>query len=176
MKTVIITSKNPIKIKAVEDAFKRVFPDGNFTFEAISVPSGVSNQPMSDDETKLGAKNRVQAAKKERPGADYWLGLEGGVAIIDEGMESIGWVAIEGNGLTGLSRAASFLLPPPVVKLINEGKELGEADDIVFKQKNSKQVMGAVGLLTHGKVMRSQEFEHTVVHALIPFMNRSLYE
>lgn len=176
MKTVIIASKNPVKLKAVEDAFKKVFPSDDFAFEGISVSSGISDQPLSNNETKQGAKNRVAAAKKERPDANFWVGLEGGVEEIDEGMENYGWVAIEGEGLTGYARSASFFLPPPVVKLIKEGKELGEADDIVFKKENSKQVMGAVGLLTDGKMLRSEEFEHSIVLALIPFMNRSLYE
>jgi non-canonical (house-cleaning) NTP pyrophosphatase len=35
------------------------------------------------------------------------------------------------------------------VELINEGKELNEADDIVSVRTNSKQTNGAVGVLTN---------------------------
>lgn len=34
--------KNPVKIDAVKDAFTTVWPDGDFSFEGIDVPSDVS--------------------------------------------------------------------------------------------------------------------------------------
>lgn len=51
MKKVIVASKNPVKINATQSAFEKMFPDEEFSFEGISVPSGVSDQPMSEDET-----------------------------------------------------------------------------------------------------------------------------
>jgi non-canonical (house-cleaning) NTP pyrophosphatase len=53
--------------------------------------------------------------------------------------------------------------------------ELGEADDVVFGTDNSKQKMGAVGLLTKGLTNRAQYYEEAVQKALIPYMNPSLY-
>jgi len=59
--------------------------------------------------------------------------------------------------------------------LIRQGKELGEADDIVFGRSNSKQENGAVGLLTDNAIDRAQLYEHAMILALIPFKNEALY-
>ena len=64
MKKVVITSKNPIKIQAVKDAFTKMFSNEVFEYESVSAQSGVADQPMSDQETLLGATNRVINAEK----------------------------------------------------------------------------------------------------------------
>lgn len=56
-----------------------------------------------------------------------------------------------------------------------EGKELGEADDLVFGQTNSKQANGAVGILTDNVLTRTTFYEPAVILALIPFKNPELY-
>jgi non-canonical (house-cleaning) NTP pyrophosphatase len=62
-----------------------------------------------------------------------------------------------------------------VADLIRQGKELGEADDIVFGRNNSKQENGAVGLLTGDVINRAQLYEMAVILAFIPFKNLDLY-
>ena len=53
--------------------------------------------------------------------------------------------------------------------------ELGQADDVVFGATNSKQAMGAVGLLTGGLISRADLYRPAVLLALIPFKNAALY-
>jgi len=79
------------------------------------------------------------------------------------------------SGKIGKGRTGLFFLPPEVAKLIREGKELGEADDIVFGKTNSKQANGAVGLLTHDLIPRADYYEEAIIFALIPFRNKELY-
>ena len=62
-----------------------------------------------------------------------------------------------------------------VVDLINQGKELGEADDIVFGHSNSKQKNGAVGILTGNLIDRTQFYVEAMILALIPFLNKEIY-
>ncbi|MFK7923672.1 MAG: DUF84 family protein, partial [Bacteroidia bacterium] len=64
---IIVASRNPIKVEATRMAFTEVFPDEVLKCEGISVASGVSDQPMDEAETKLGAINRVQNAIKDTP-------------------------------------------------------------------------------------------------------------
>lgn len=59
MKKIIVASKNPVKVHAVEQAFGKMFPDEIFEIEGVSVLSGVSEQPLSNEETYTGAMNRV---------------------------------------------------------------------------------------------------------------------
>ena len=60
---IIVASKNPVKVQAVTTAFELAFPQKMHHVEGIGVPSGVSDQPMSEEETRLGAYNRAQGAK-----------------------------------------------------------------------------------------------------------------
>lgn len=175
MKNIIIASKNPVKINAVKLGFERVFSDESFSFEGISVPSGVSDQPIGYDETLRGAKNRAEGAMQKMPEAEYWVGIEGGVDRKGEEMEVFACIHIKSKELEGNARTGTFFLPPAVVRLVNEGYELGEADDMVFKRENSKQESGAVGILTNDLIDRTNYYVHAIVLALIPFMRPELY-
>ncbi len=173
---IVIASKNPVKIKATWAGFRMMFPDRKLTIQAVSVPSGVSHQPMSDGETYSGAVARCEKAKAAYPQADFWVGIEGGVEEKQGEMECFAWIIVYSKkGLAGKGRTGTFFLPPAVSRLIKKGKELGEADDIVFGQPNSKQKNGAIGLLTGDVITRSRYYTPAVVLALIPIRNTRLY-
>ena len=91
-------------------------------------------------------------------------------------MTAFAWVYILDKQFHGKSRTATFQLPKAVCDLINQGVELGKADDIVFKRENSKQKGGAVGILTHSLINRVDYYEPAVILALIPFVNPDLYQ
>lgn len=74
MKRVAVGTKNPAKIDAVESKVQIQWPDSEII--PVSVPSGVSEMPMSDAECIQGAKNRASAALAEA-NADLAFGLEG---------------------------------------------------------------------------------------------------
>ncbi len=176
MKKIAVASNNPAKLAAVRDGFSRVFPDGDFEIVGESVESGVSDQPMNDEETLRGALTRANNVADRVPDADYFVGLEGGIEPTDEGMEAFAWIVVRGkDGTIGKGRTGVFFLPPAIEKLIHEGKELGEADDIVFNKSNSKQSNGAVGILTGNVITRSSYYSEAMVFALIPFQNPELY-
>ncbi len=158
--------------------FEAVLSDYEYETTGHSVPSGVSEQPMSDEETLLGAHNRAKAAKTAFPEADYWVGIEGGVAATGkQELECFAWVVILGKqGTVGKARTAAFLLPPKVVDLIQQGLELGEANDRVFSQVNSKQHNGASGLLSNNAVTRTTLYFQPVALALAPFLQQELYQ
>jgi len=175
MKNVIIASKNPVKINAVKIAFDQMFPSDVFEFNGLEVSSDVRDQPLSDSETLQGAINRSNNAKSKNSDADYWVGIEGGVDKKDNQMEVFAWIFIQSNDLQGKARTATFNLPKKIIELIDSGMELGDADDIVFNRKNSKQKNGAVGILTGDLIDREKYYAHAIVMALIPFKNIDLY-
>lgn len=176
-KEVVIASKNPVKIEATKIGFEKMFPDLEFMFRGESIPSGVSDQPMSNEETFTGANSRVQNAAQEIPDADYWVGIEGGLEKRKDGeMGAFAWIIIKDkDGNLGKSRTGIFFLPHEMARLVNEGKELGDADDIVFNQTNSKQKDGTVGNLTGNVSTRSTFYQDAIILALIPFKNPDLY-
>jgi len=175
MSKVIVASKNPVKINAISNGFKEMFPIESFNVEGVSVTSGVNKQPQNDSETFQGALNRVENVSRIT-NADFWVGIEGGIEEKNSEMEVFAWVVIKAkDGQLGKGRTGTFFLPPQIVGLIKQGKELGEADDIVFGRVNSKQENGAVGILTGNVVDRTKHYTAAVVFALIPFKNKHLY-
>jgi len=172
---IIVASKNPIKINSAKLGYQKVFPNSTFECEGVSVPSNVSDQPMSNQETLQGATNRATNAKNDFPDANFWIGIEGGIERMGEEMMAFAWIVILSKDRKGKARTGTFFLPPKVVELINVGKELGEADDIVFGHSNSKQKNGAVGILTKNLTDRTQFYVEAMVLALIPFLNKEIY-
>ena len=172
MKKVLIASRNPVKINATKKAFKEVFSN-RFEFKGVSVDSLVSDQPMSNNETLKGATNRLQNIKHLE--ADYLVSIEGGVDLLDNNYEAFAWIVISDKNKIGKAKTASFALPLKISKLIKEGYELGDADDMVFKRSNSKQQNGAVGILTNNLIDRTEYYVHAIILALIPFTNSKLY-
>lgn len=176
MKKIVVASHNPVKLAATQAAFEKMFPSGSFEIEGVSVSSDIADQPLSDSETYQGAYNRATNAQIAAPEADFWVGLEGGIEAKGSDMESFAWMVVRSkDGQIGKGRTGTFFLPPQVAALIHEGKELGEADDIVFQKSNSKQAGGAVGLLTDNIVTRADYYETALLFALIPFRNPELY-
>jgi inosine/xanthosine triphosphatase len=171
---IIVASKNPVKIDAVRDALA-AFLNELFEITGVSVPSGVSDQPMSDAETLTGAVNRVNAALQHYPSGDYYVGLEGGVEQTASGLMAFAWMVISNGQRVGKARTASFFLPPRVAELVHGGMELGHADDVVFARSNSKQQNGAIGLLTADEITRKSLYLPAVQMAFIPFLNPELY-
>ena len=170
---VVVASENPIKIKAVSESFKSYF--SNVTIEGINASSGVSSQPLTDHETLTGARNRVEEIRKRIYDADYWVAIEGGIQAGDKDLTAFAWVVVCSAGKFGEARTASFILPAKVAHLIAGGMELGAANDLIFGIENSKQKAGAVGLLTHDRIDRTELYRHAVTLALIPFINPGLY-
>ncbi len=177
MKIVSVGSTNPVKLGAVQDGFRRVFPGEAITIRGCTVPSGVSAQPMSDAETLEGASQRAANARAADPAADYWAGVEGGCEAKFGELLTFAWIVILARDriTPGRGRTAAFCLPAKVADLVRQGVELGVADDQVFGRSNSKQLNGAVGLLTGDLIDRRAYYEHAVILALIPFKNPTLF-
>lgn len=171
---VVVGSINPVKIKSVKNAFSKYFKKIEIIWE--SVESGVSRQPKSEGEMIEGAKDRANKSLLKVKGADFGIGIEGGLEYIKNIPYTFAWIAIKSRGgKIGLGRTASFPLPKKIKELIDLGKELGEANDIIFGIKNSKQKMGAIGLLSKNKLDRKKLYEQGVICALIPFLNKELF-
>jgi inosine/xanthosine triphosphatase len=166
---IIVSSRNPVKIAACKAAFEWVFADARHEIIAMSVPSGVSEQPASDAETRQGAINRVRNARQQYPEADFWVGLEGGLEWIeDEPLASAWMVVADGSGRLGHARTPTLPLPPAVKQLLLQGLELGEANDRIFSTRHSKQAGGAFGLLTRNLLTRESVYRQTLILALLP--------
>lgn len=172
---VVVASTNPVKIDAVKAAFESYWPLA-FEFQGIGVPSGVSDQPLTDEETLVGARNRVAAIRREMPQAAFWVGVEGGVQLTNAGIyEAFGWMVISNTQQESISRSASFSLSKPMSLAIQNGAELGPLMDKIFRDSMIKHKGGAVGMLTNGVVDRKALYLQPLQLALIPFVQKDLY-
>ncbi|MBA4408195.1 MAG: inosine/xanthosine triphosphatase [Bacteroidota bacterium] len=171
---IVVASKNPVKLDAVKEGLS-FFLNQQVDVLGVSVGSGVSDQPMSDLETLQGAETRVKNTQIQFPDYDFYVGVEGGVEESVSGLMAFAWIVISNGTTTGKARTAGFFLPPQVGVLVHQGFELGDADDMVFDKKNSKQQNGAVGLLTNDVITRKSLYMPAVQMAFIPFLNPGLY-
>jgi inosine/xanthosine triphosphatase len=170
-----VGSENPVKVGCVAEAVAGFFPEARAI--GVSTDSLVSAQPASDHEMYIGALNRARQALARIDAADYGVGIEGGILDTDHGMWAYAWVVIvDRENRIGKGQSGRFLLPEGVVRLIRrEGLELGEADDRFFGRSNSKQQEGAIGILSDGRITRSQLYKPAVVFALLPFAHPEYY-
>ncbi len=172
---IIVASKNPVKINAALEGFKLMFPNEHFEIEGISAPSGVADQPMTDNETYTGALNRLEHVSKNTQ-ADYWVSIEGGLEKKNGEYEVAAWILIKSkSGKIGKGRTATFFLPNAITDLIKQGKELTHASDIVFNESESGYKQGTIGILTNNLIDRTKYYVDPVIIALIPFKNPHLY-
>ena len=172
---IVVASQNPVKSDAILRAFRQLFPDTDVKLTRLAVDSGVADQPMTDAETRRGALNRLQAAQLACANADLWAGIEGGIDRDGDRVDAFAWIVVATMSFQSAARTATFPLPPPVVRLIDKGVELGHANDRVLGVSNSKHHGGAVGSLTHGAIDRTTLYEHAAILALAPFRSPGLY-
>ena len=178
---VAVGSANPAKVNAAKNCFVAAFPEHEVRCIGVSVKSGVSDQPWGCKETRTGAHNRAEAAGKEQPECQFAVGMEGGVESADGGGDDgqeiycSAWMCVKrmSDGKCSYARTGSFELPGKVVALLRAGVELGDADDRVLRKDgstNNKQKGGTVGVLTEGRISRTDYYDHALTLALIPFL------
>jgi len=99
--------------------------------------SGVSNQPVSEDETLKGSVNRAKEALKLHPTASFGLGIEVGYHPDKDGnYEMFCCTSIfDKNNFIRSCFSSKFLLPEFHQKILKKGKYLGE-----FVRKYKKEV------------------------------------
>lgn len=170
---IAVGSKNPVKISAVENVFRRIYP--RIEVAAVEVDSLVSDMPTTDGEALKGARTRARRAR-ESVGADLGVGLEGSSTVIMGRHLTGGWAAVYDGVTFGLGGGGHLLLPQEVSRKITvEGKELGTAIDEITGGVNTKQKSGAIGVLTRGLSSRQEAYEYILIYALAPFITPELY-
>lgn len=164
---VVAATINPAKIKAISQAFSDIFGEGSCHIEGVEVDSGVAAQPITNTETRTGARQRVMNARQVRPEANFWVAIEAGI----EDNTAFAWMVVENHKLRGESRSASFTLPAIVMKGIHEGRELGEEMARLTGVNDIKYQGGAIGAFTAGRLTRTSVYHQALILALCPFHN-----
>lgn len=171
--TVAVASANPVKINAAKQAFSLV-DQKEVEIHSVSVDSGVPDQPMSYEETRLGAQVRVEnlvAATR----ADYYIAYEGGVDVFEDGPKTFAVLCISNGQDIIFGQTATLPIPVKVYERLLAGEELGVAMDKLFNTVNIKQKGGAIGQLTKGLETRLSIYQSATILTLSRFTNKALF-
>ena len=173
----LVGSKNPVKIDAVKEAFKKYF--ASVEVSGYNVDSGVGAMPVGQ-EVYDGAKNRAENLseinKANGLNADFFVGIEGGIANIFEKWFTFGSICIiDKNGNIGYGTSPHFQLPPSIIKQLLQGIELGDVMDKLSNTHNSKQKFGAIGFFSNGIMNRKELYVYGLISAIVPFLRKDLY-
>lgn len=172
---IAVGSTNKTKIIPVKEVFGHHFK--RVRIVGVKVDPGVKDQPSTDDEMFKGAFNRAKEALKKVKGADFGVGIEGGIHKY-----SYGWferslvVVIDRKGNFGVGSSGGLALPNKVVDRISKGANLEEVIDELFGTKKIGEGIGMFGIMTKGVVTRSEGVKHAVAFALARFLHKRIYE
>ncbi len=172
---IIVGSTNPIKINAAQTTIATFYPNASIQCQGMQAPSLVPEQPMTAEETKQGAINRVKYCQS-RHEADFYFAMEGGVDLFEQGPATFAYLAIATKNQLSIGRSASLPLPIAVYQALKQGEELGHVMDRLFNTKNIKQQGGAIGLLTQHKATRESTYTQGLILAMAPILNPALFE
>lgn len=154
---VVIGSLNETKVHAVKEVFQEA------EVIAETVPSGVSKQPIGDEETKTGAVNRARNASKLHRNS-IGIGLEGGVMLLENDLFLCNWGAlVTSDGKTYTASGARIKLPEKFKGDIDKGYELSQIMNEYTNQTNIRYRQGAIGIFTNGRMFRKDMFSHVIV-------------
>ena len=170
---VIVGSLNPTKIEGVKKAFNQFFD--NVVVEGVKVDSGVGDQPFNNDVVK-GAINRAMNCFQD---CDFSVGIEAGLFSLKKtltGYIDFQVAAIYNGKRITIGFGPGFEYPPVVVDEVLKGKEVGDIMDKITGIENLGEKTGAIHFLTKGVISRSELTRIAVTMALIPWINKEMYE
>lgn len=166
---VVVGSENRPKCEAVRQAFEKAFQQP-VQVEGLNAQSGVSDHPTTAEESIAGAKNRVQNALKLQPGADYYVGIEGGLLQVSGSVWEHGWVVIQDKaGEQSTAVSAGLELRGVILADVLAGKGLSDVMHDRFGLTNLGKKQGFYGLVTDNLITREQGYIDAIIFALAPF-------
>ncbi len=163
-----------MKLEAAQNAFVMQFPKEEILFHTMSVPSGVSDQPMSPEETALGAYNRAKNCQKE--GVRFSVGIEGGLNFValngQEHAYEQTWACVL-DRVTGeyeIGSGPAYPIPPNLLAHLRDGKTLNDAMEIEYNLKDIGKKEGYNGWLSNNQLDRVESSKIAVYLALCGLM------
>jgi inosine/xanthosine triphosphatase len=185
------------KLDAVSDALElcadHLNPHSQFEVLGFAVDSGVGHTPLSSAESMRGARQRtealIQMASAEGEVYQYFVGLEGGLEVMEshaEDSDAVGnggrrvflesWAYVS-DGLCGhFGRSGGIELPPALAhEVLDKGVELAAAIDKFAGIAGIRDNQGAWGVLSNNLITRREAFRVALVAAFAPFYNMNLF-
>ncbi|TFF96727.1 MAG: inosine/xanthosine triphosphatase [Promethearchaeota archaeon] len=184
---VCIGSKNPVKIKAVENAFKHYYE--KVYFFNIKANSKVSDQPIGLDVILKGAYNRALAALRYLETQEkieindnkvFGVGIEAGLVRVPMARTSFMdfqfCIIMDEKREITIGSGIGFEYPEQVIKtLVSKKTEIGTIMGNISGNENLKKEGGAISFLSKNVIKRENILEEAVICALLPRINKLFY-
>lgn len=183
----VASTRRP-KLNAAKDAAQNIasmFGEGaTLEVTGYEVESGVSHTPCSREELMQGARQRVEALQQSLGAsgltADFWIGLEGGLAVaVDDGVRRVfleSWAYVSDGRRGHFGCSASIELPSALAgEVLGRGTELSVAIDQFVGGVGIRDGQGAWGVLSRDLISRQESFRLALVVAFAPFYNAKMY-
>ncbi len=173
---VFVGSTNPVKVNAVKLALAEKYPEVQVI--GYEVESGVSAQPMTDEETRTGAENRARTALQKglselanqisHEDEVLGVGMEGGVFQNDQAevWSTVWGVVSTRDGQEFAANGARIRVPDLIGQPILKGAEMGPIIQQLTGFQDVRQKQGMFGIVTNGFVERTEEYSNVVKVAL----------
>ena len=174
-----VGSQNVAKVAAAEQTLKEyeMFKDAKMV--GMRVDSGVSEQPLTMEETVQGAVNRAKNCHKD---CDFSIGIESGLIPVPHtisGYMNIGVCAIYDGKRFHLGLAPGFEYPKIAIdKVLKDDIDVSAAYKALALTDNEKlgnTEGGIVGKLTKGRTTRKEYSRQAIIMAMIHLENPGLY-
>jgi inosine/xanthosine triphosphatase len=181
MKIIIASTRIP-KVNGVKKAVQKLsalyaYDAASVQYEMFEGKSGVSDTPMSVDESLRGAKQRALSVFRPLELEKVFsVGVEGGLFEFEGKVFLQSWSCVYDGVVFHFGSSGSIELPSSLAaEMIHRKIELGIAIDEFAKQADVRSKQGTFGILTNDLITREDSFELATTFALIPFLNRGIY-
>lgn len=174
---VVICSKSPSKLKAVQAAFEFIYPDTKIEYIQVSSDSSIHIQPIGVEMTMAGAMNRISSAMdNHKESADFYVSIESGVNLLfgDTILCFSGVVVYHvESGYQSKTLSAAYPLPYNIYHegIFKDLHDVGEITDAYFETQGSKSATGCFGLISNGLFTRDEVDAEAIKGALLPFIS-----
>ena len=166
-----VGSANKAKVAAASDTLKEYPHLCDAEVDGIKTDSGVSDQPLSLDETITGAMNRARSAYVD---CDYSVGLESGLMAVPQAKSGYldVCVAVIYDGREfhlGISSAWEFKDKQIIKSMVDDGLDMSQAIQKAGMTSNPDigSEEGAIGIVTKGRIDRKAYTKQALQMALI---------
>jgi non-canonical (house-cleaning) NTP pyrophosphatase len=159
---IIVGTTNPKKIAYLQTHF----PDDEIM--GVASPSGVSEQPMTEEETMIGAHNRAKHALESNELADLGVGMEGGS---HEGIDGLLYyccivVLLDKSGKKYMGISTKMPIPRKVSEVVKAGSFL-VTELKKMEEKNE---------LIEELISRKKMFYEAIENVRITYQNKHFFD
>ncbi|MHA2238477.1 MAG: DUF84 family protein [Candidatus Hodarchaeales archaeon] len=175
---ILVASRNPVKIKASSDAFKKYFSPLKIVSKEIIIPDKNAHQPLGCEQTRNFSRQRVLLAEKKYKDYDYYVGIESGVMKLNETTAYIVvYSSVSHDSKIQTTKGCEIPLPLNWFESLslNSDNELGDIAERESGVRDIKKKQGIVGFFSQNHVTRYDVSIQSVIMSLVPFLNKELF-